>query len=221
MDSNYTDNQGLLYTIVDGSYCLGTNINVDFSGNYNNADKNLNTSNIILPYIINGIKLTRIGAFSLRNNNVLKTIFIPKTIQSMEYDCFAYSTLVSIQFDDLPSLTTLGRGVFFHCHSLKILQIPFSVTSIGFHAFSHTALQILTIPGKITQVHDCIFGSTSDPDGNFYKMPEQLRLNALYKRTNFGDYNGIITYLRFPNKQTHSILPVVHYLIPFIICFLI
>ena len=218
MDSNYTDNQGLLYTIVDGSYCLGTNINVDFSGNYNNAGKNLNTSNVILPYIINGIKLTRIGAFSLRNNNVLKTIFIPKTIQSMEYDCFAYSTLVSIQFDDVPSIPALGRGVFYHCRDLKILQIPFSVTSIGLLAFGNTALQILTIPGKITQVNNYVFGSSG---ADLYKMPEQLRLNARFKRTDFGDFTGTITYIRFQNKQTGPVFQVMHCLFPLIICFLI
>ena len=184
----------------------------------NNADINLNQSNVLLPYYIHKIPLTRVGTYAFRYNTFIRSIFIPNIVLSLGYDCFAYSTLVTIQFDDCHSLLKLERGVFYHCRDLKILQIPFSVTSIGLLAFGNTALQILTIPGKITQVNNYVFGSSG---ADLYKMPKQLRLNARFKRTDFGDFTGTITYIRFQNKQTGPVFQVMHCLFPLIICFLI
>ena len=196
----YVDQQGIKYTIVESYYCVGNNSNQT----NNNAGEQLSVPNVMLPSKIQGIPLARVGTYSFRTNTILQSIFIPNTVQILEYDCFAYTNLVNIQFDDFSTLHTLGRGVFFNCHQIKIIQLPFTVSSIGHLAFAQTALKILTIPGKISHIDQYVFGKF-DVDF-FLAFPEELRLNSKYKMDPFSDYEGDITFLRFtPMNQLGSL----------------
>ena len=191
-----TDDQGILYTILDGSYCVGLNTEAN-----DNAGKNLIVPNVILPSFINKIKLTRIGTYAFRTNTKIQSIFIPNSITVLGFDCFAFSSLATIQFDHFSSLSVLERGIFYHCHEIKVIQFPFSVNSLGFLALSHTSLKILTIPGKLTYVSDFLFG-LNNPSVDFYRIPESLRLNSQYKINQFSDFNGTITYIRFSQEKS-------------------
>ena len=202
----HTDEQGILYTIVNDFYCVGTNELFD-----NNAGQNLLTEDVILPYTINNIPLTRVGNYSFRKNEKIRTIFIPNTIKVLGYDCFSHSHLVSIQFDDCHLLEILERGIFYSCHEIKNIQLPPSVHSIGYLAFAQTALNLLTVPGKITDISPTIFGySHEDSAIHFKEMPKILRLNKEFRVSNFSDFQGEITYLQFIPKQTHQLSFIFH-----------
>ena len=197
-DNDYFDEQGILYTIINEDYCVGTNE----SDSNNNGGSALSVTNVFLPYEINNIKLTLVGAYAFRYNQKIHSIFIPNTIKMLGYDCFAYSSLESILFDDLSSLHCLSRGVFYHCHNIKTIQLPSSVSCLEIFCFSQTALEIITIPGKLTSISSCLFGKSNNPSKNFYQMPKILRLNSKNRRGTFSDYNGAISYIKFDPQQT-------------------
>ena len=56
------------------------------------------------------------------------------------------------------SVTSIGKGAFYKCKSLKSITIPDSVTSIGDYAFSYCeSLKSITIPDSVTSIGDNAF----------------------------------------------------------------
>ena len=105
------------------------------------TDAGKTQTEIIIPYKINGIKITKIGSkeagppqsiLDMATNKITKVI-IPETV------------------------TTLGRGAFYMCDSLESINIPNSVTSIEEYAFSGSSLKSINIPNSVTSIGNYAF----------------------------------------------------------------
>ena len=69
---------------------------------------------------------------------------------------WCFYSLKSINIPD--SVTSIGDGAFSECHSLKSINIPDSVTSIGDWAFSNcNSLTSINIPDSVTTIGDFAF----------------------------------------------------------------
>ena len=101
-------------------------------------------------------KVTHIEALGFHECQVTK-IVIPSSVTSIGdgafYNCH---TLTRI---NIPSnVTSIGIGVFGGCDALKDITIPSSVTNIGDHAFGGCGgLKDLTIPSSVTNIGDSAF----------------------------------------------------------------
>ncbi len=101
-------------------------------------------------------KVTHIEALGFHECQVTK-IVIPSSVTSIGdgafYNCH---TLTRI---NIPSnVTSIGIGVFGGCDALKDITIPSSVTNIGDHAFGGCGgLKDLTIPSSVTSIGDSAF----------------------------------------------------------------
>ena len=101
-------------------------------------------------------KVTHIEALGFHECQVTK-IVIPSSVTSIGdgafYNCH---TLTRI---NIPSnVTSIGIGVFGGCDALKDITIPSSVTNIGDHAFGGCGgVKDLTIPSSVTNIGDSAF----------------------------------------------------------------
>ncbi len=96
------------------------------------------------------------GAFGHTNENVLKSVTLPKSIKHIDGAFTDCSKLTSIK---IPSgVTSIGDNTFDNCSSLKSITIPKNVKSIGNYAFRGcTSLRSVTIPKKVTSIGDYAF----------------------------------------------------------------
>ena len=85
------------------------------------TDAGKTQTELVIPYEINGKKITTLFSGSDDSNMRPQSIFSDS------------STITKIAIPK--SVTTLGRGAFFYCSSLTSVNIPNSVTSIGASAF--------------------------------------------------------------------------------------
>ena len=75
----------------------------------------------------------------------------------------AFSHCSSLRSLELPSsLTSIGDSAFSHCSSLSSLELPSSLTSIGDSAFSRcSSLLFLKLPSSLTSIGDSAFSRCS------------------------------------------------------------
>ncbi len=85
----------------------------------------------------------------------LTEIVMPDTVK--EFD-FSSATKHAITFINIPkSVTEIGYGAFSDCTSLTSITIPDSVTEIGEYAFAGCSLTSVTIPDSVTEIGEYAF----------------------------------------------------------------
>lgn len=89
-------------------------------------------------------------------------IFIPEYYNGIEVigiGDFAFSDCTSLKIINIPeSVTSIGKSAFSGCKSLKDITIPNSVTDIGDCAFAAcTSLESISIPNSVINVGDQLF----------------------------------------------------------------
>ena len=92
----------------------------------------------------NLISKTQNAEVTSNPNGYTGTIVIP---ESVNYETIKYS------------VTGIGKEAFAHCDNLTSINIPNSVTSIGFAAFDFSMLTSITIPNSVTSIGALAFAN--------------------------------------------------------------
>jgi len=84
---------------------------------------------VTLPGTINGLPVTTIGDYAFAGQTNITTVTIPSSVTTILVAAFENAGLTSVELPD--SVTNIGWEVFSHCTRLTSITIPGSVTSIG------------------------------------------------------------------------------------------
>ncbi|WP_294409162.1 leucine-rich repeat domain-containing protein [uncultured Ruminococcus sp.] len=135
---------------------------------------------LTIPSVINGLKVTEIGAEAFNNNDTIKKVVLPSDLKEIGNEAF-YScyNLNNVQFNNklqtisdyafqksglvkatLPnSLKTIGSAAFDSCAYLETITIPNSVTEISITSFADcNNLTINCIKGSYAETYAKSFG---------------------------------------------------------------
>lgn len=100
------------------------------------------------------VGLKTIGAYAFQNRNIY-TIDIPSTVTTIGERAFEATKIAKVNFNEDSQLTTIGRGAFYNCSSLKEAILPNSVTSISYGAFEGcTQLKTIIFPDALSTIND-------------------------------------------------------------------
>ena len=169
-DTTVTDEQGLTYTLQDGTYSV------------TGCDKS--AVSIVIPEEYNGAAVTEIGYSAFEKCTSLNSITIPNSVTEIRNSAFwlctsltdinipnsvteisgeAFRGCTSLTDINIPnSVTEIGSDAFAGCSSLTSITIPNSVTEIGYRAFSGcTSLTSITIPNSVTKIRSDAFARCS------------------------------------------------------------
>ncbi len=139
--SDFTDTNGIQYTITDSTVSvsgfIGTDVFLTIPSSVTNID---------VTYSV-----TSIGGFAFYGKS-LTSVTIPASVTSIGYYAFeSVTTLVSLTIENGTTLT-IGDGAFFNTRLTEV-TIPASVTSIGVNAFNLiSTLKTLTIINGTNQL---------------------------------------------------------------------
>ena len=175
--------------------------------NYKCTDKN-----VVIPSIIKGVSVTRIGNnafmynyltsviipdsvtsigdYAFRGNN-LTSVIIPDSVTRIGNNAFMNNYLTSVIIPN--SVTSIGNGAF-SFNKLTSVTIPDSVTSIGFEAFADNHLTSVTIPNSVTSIGGDAFSSN--------KLTSVTIPNSITHIRSYTFTNNQLTSVTIPNSVT-------------------
>jgi len=123
--------------------------------------------NLVIPNIVEGKKVTVIGAdmFYYNNPNYLKSIVLPSGLTTIETEAFkCCSNLQSLIIPN--GVTTIGAEAFYDCESLSSLSLPNTITDIDEEAFKYCVKlpSKLILPQNIKSIAENAFYQTNIQD---------------------------------------------------------
>jgi hypothetical protein len=130
-----------------GKFVVGT---TSYTSNGNGLiDKRVKVINI--PSSIYGIEVAEIGCRSFRQSGIT-SVFIPKTVLHICPEAFdSCKSLTEVRFEEGSKLEKLNLYIFYHCTSLKKIDIPSSVTNIltssSYLFFRYVSLECFSYTG--------------------------------------------------------------------------
>lgn len=141
------------------------------------------------------------GADLYLNNTLLTNANIPSTITTLDTHLRGCTSLKTL---NIPSgVTSIGSNAFDGCSSLASVSIPYGVTSIASRAFgSCTSLTSITIPSSVTNLSNFAFsGCTALQDINFSGSENYTTIDGVvYDK----DVTRIITYPQAKTSTTYT-----------------
>ena len=130
---------GITYTFINGSALIGT----DKSDVDSNALSDQSITNVRIRPKIGSYLVLTIGCSAFRRSNI-KSIWIPRTVEVMKFDCLAYTNyLTSVEFEIGSNLREMHQGVFYKASALRVLKLPSRLQNISLIAFEFTSLDEL------------------------------------------------------------------------------
>ena len=118
-----------------------------------------NAADVVIPEVLAGKKVIRIGESAFAQKDFIKSVTIPDTVTSVS--AYAFDNDVALTSVVLPdSLLKIREYAFRNCTALSDITIPRNVTILGKGAFSScTSLRKVTILGELTNLEDYTFES--------------------------------------------------------------
>ena len=106
------------------------------------------------PFVIDGTERKEYADFYI--NGVLTTeVVIPKTVTKINKFAFAFSKVKSIEIPD--SVTDIGFGAFCLCTNLKSITLPNSIKTIKLGTFFYSHITSIALPNSVTNVESYAF----------------------------------------------------------------
>lgn len=91
----------------------------------------------------------------------LDTVYIPKSLESINYDAFHGSAIRNVVIEDGSNLKTIESSAFRNCKNLESINLPEGLESIGYCAFYITNLSgKFVVPNSVTSIGDGAFRNT-------------------------------------------------------------
>lgn len=91
----------------------------------------------------------------------LDTVYIPKSLESINYDAFHGSAIRNVVIEDGSNLKTIESQAFRNCQRLESINLPEGLESIGYCAFYITNLSgKFVVPNSVTTIGDGAFRNT-------------------------------------------------------------
>ena len=114
-------------------------------------------ADVVIPYEINGVKVTTIGGGCFMPTPFIQRVIIPKGVTSIGNEAFyECSILKSVTIPD--SVTTIGDVAFGYCGNLEKVTIPSSITNISLAVFEGCErLTSVDIPDSVISIDDGAF----------------------------------------------------------------
>ena len=89
-----------------------------------------------------------------------------------------------------PGFTSVPQQAFYACHSLKKLQLPEGITTIGWSAFAYSGLKEIEIPGTVTYIN-------CDAFHDDYSLNKIVFNSTNADKIDIGSYQGDFRPLNF------------------------
>ena len=162
----------------DGLFCFhkennayiiqGSNISKMHNGI---LDEFANIEELIIPASFMSLPVTKLGYRSFRGLSQLKTVFVPKTIIAFHGDVFtSCKKLETVVFEKGSKLKTISIYAFYDT-SVKTLDIPSGVRSIGYGSFSiNSNLMNIFINNFL------VTSNIGDPETMFDRISEDVKI---------------------------------------------
>ena len=120
-------------------------------------------TNLVVPAIIDGKKVTEIGTYTFYNKGIKKVI-LPNTIKKISDCAFQNNQLTSVKIPE--GVITIG-GEAFGGNKITDLTLPNSLTSIGAGAFRNNRLTEAVVPDNVTTLGSCSYCQNPIPNPSF------------------------------------------------------
>ena len=117
------------------------------------------TANLTIPSTLGGAKVVGLAENLFRKSDWLVSITLPETITTIESYCF--SECKNLKEINIPSsVTSIGYAAFYYCSSLTYIFLPDSLTTIDGSAFNMcSSLKAINIPSSVTSIGYYAFGN--------------------------------------------------------------
>lgn len=144
------------------------------------TDEGKTKTSLVIPYKINGVKITSIYDGAFYNCILLTKIIIPNSVLNIGLVAFKNcSALIEIKIPN--NVSRLRDSIFAECSSLTKIIIPNNITTIDAMAFHGcTSLTSIQIPNSTTYIDNTAF--TNCPNLTIYC--EQGNYTETYAKTN-------------------------------------
>ena len=156
-------NDNNIFIVADITYSPDNYFTTDNAGTITGlTEEGKAASEIVIPKIIDGIKVTSIGYDAFYECTNLTNVTIPNSVTGIgKYAFKDCANLTSVTIPD--SVTGIDAQAFLGCTNLINVTIPDSVTSIGNYAFSScTSLTSVAIGNSVTSIGGSAFSGCTN-----------------------------------------------------------
>ena len=112
---------------------------------------------VVIPDILGGNPVTRIGSWAFFDNSSVVKIVLPDSVKTIDYG--AFSTCYALKEIDLgEGVEVIGTSAFSDCAKLERIVLPESLIELGNASFyACVSLKEINIPSKITVIGNATF----------------------------------------------------------------
>lgn len=125
------------------------------------TENDFNETDVVIPEIVNGYTVTRIGYKAFQRNNVLCSFEMPNSVATIEKRAFYECTnLQSVKLSN--TLETIDDNAFTGTESIQEIDLPNSLTSIGIAAFSGSGISSIHMSNSLTTIGSSCFNQCNN-----------------------------------------------------------
>ena len=193
MTKKYIVKSGIIYTLNNGAYVVGNLSRMINCGNALEDRNGMREIQIIGKIDSNDqYQVTSITQNAFCQKPIIETVYIPKTITTIDLGAFCYNqNLRNVIFEKNSQLTTIRDGAFIGCPSLEKIIIPPSVKDIQYAAFANfSQLSYLVYCGTTVFLNYKIIYPKNASETHDLKI---FVVHGLYLNNYFGKYRVIST----------------------------